>query len=91
MAKKNFRDDIVTGADRFFSAHDDTQGAQDVQDVRDVQNTQGTQDMKPYRINLKLNGGYKEFLADEAWKRRMSITELLNQVIGEFKARVEGE
>ena len=39
-----------------------------------------TQD-KPYRINLKLKSQFKQYLDDESWKARKSITEYLNDLI----------
>lgn len=84
MAKKNFTSDIAVGTDRFFSAND----PKDTQDTKDTPSVQNTQDVQGvYRINLKLEGKYKEFLAEEAWKRRISVTALLNQIIGEFQER----
>lgn len=34
-----------------------------------------------YRINLKLRGEFKQYLNDEAWKSRKSITEYINDLI----------
>lgn len=39
-----------------------------------------------YRFNLKLPGSMKQYLADEAWRRRISITDLLASIIEEYKA-----
>lgn len=48
--------------------------------------TEDTQDTKEYyRLNLKLDIELKDFLADEAWKQRKSITQLLNEIITEYK------
>lgn len=49
--------------------------------------TEDTQDIKKeyYRLNLKLDIELKDFLADEAWKQRKSITQLLNEIITEYK------
>ncbi|MDL2318912.1 hypothetical protein LJC74_07565 [Eubacteriales bacterium OttesenSCG-928-A19] len=49
-----------------------------------------TADGTTYRLNLKLRGEYKDFLADEAWRQRTSITELLNRLIGEYRDKVQG-
>lgn len=40
---------------------------------------------KPYRINLKLYAEYKDFLTEEAWRQRKSVTALLNEIIGEYR------
>lgn len=153
MSKKNFKADIATGADRFFSVYDalervaevDIEDVQDILDTRSVpiekntkaikdtssvpgalnaeyiegikdvlhvpdvqsiqgvqntphvhsgqyvQDTEDVQDIRPayYRINLKLRGEHKDFLSDEAWRQRISITELLNRMIAEYRERVE--
>lgn len=105
MSKKNFRADIASGADRFFSVNDvvETQAEADMQDTKviksvkateETRDTQGTKDTSDtqqyYRINLKLRAEYKDYLADEAWRQRISITELLNRMIGEYRGR-QGE
>lgn len=95
MAKKSFKQDIATGADRFFSVHDQPADIQDTLDTRDIQdtsNTPRTQDTpaeKPYRINLKLDPGLKDFLADAAWRQRTSVTALLNQIIADYRRQSE--
>lgn len=43
-----------------------------------------------YRLNLKLDGDLKEFLSDEAWRQRTSITALVNDVLHKYKAKKEG-
>lgn len=88
MSKKNFKANIATGADRFFSVHDEA-GEQDVRDVPGVQDVQDT--LPVYRINLKLRGDFKAFLAEEAWRQRKSVTALLNDMIEEYKEKVEAE
>lgn len=61
----------ATGADRFFSAND----------------TKGTQDTKDrfYRLNLKLDIDLKDYLSDEAWRQRTSITALVNKILKEYR------
>ena len=46
---------------------------------------------EPYRINLKLRGEFKQFLDDEAWKARKSITEYLNELIAADMEAKQGE
>ena len=38
-----------------------------------------------YRLNLKLDGELREYLADEAWRNRISITALVNQILTEYR------
>jgi len=38
-----------------------------------------------YRLNLKLDGDLREYLADEAWRNRTSITALVNQILCEYR------
>lgn len=104
MAKKSFKQDIATGADRFFSVHDaeeDTRDTQSMQNTRGVSHTAEVDEVyreprrgawtqadaapKPYRINLKLDPGLKEYLADEAWRNRISMTELINRMIRAYR------
>lgn len=67
----------ATGADRFFSAND-------TKDIRDTKNTQDTKD-RFYRLNLKLDISLKDYLADEAWRQRVSITALVNSILKEYR------
>lgn len=71
------------------SAHS-VSSVSDVLSVQNVPDVQGTQDIaQPYRINLKLRPGHKDFLADEAWRQRISITELLNRIIDAYRSSAE--
>ena len=81
MNKKNFKDNTAN-IDRFFSEAEtqNTQSAYDAYDTLNTDNTQETQE-RPYRINLKLRTNYRQYLDDEAWKARISITEYLNRLI----------
>lgn len=75
MSKKNFRVEIATGADRFFSVNDV---------VEETPGEAEKAEEKPYRINLKLKAEYRGFLVDEAWRQRKSVTALINEIIGEY-------
>lgn len=130
MRKKSFKQDIATGADRFFSALD-TQGTGDTPDTSGVRaHSADTRDSRAiptgadarapkaikaltaqaepagkegpqaspvpasaavpaYRINLKLDADHKAFLADEAWRQRISVTELLNRMIAQYRQHAE--
>lgn len=70
----------ATGADRFFSIND-------TKDIKNTDNTQDTQDTKDrfYRLNLKLDISLKDYLADEAWRQRVSITALVNSILKEYR------
>lgn len=76
---KEFKTTATAGAARFIS-------------TPHTQDTQDTQPTTPtfYRLNLKLDGDLKEFLSDEAWRQRTSITALVNDVLHEYKAKKEG-
>lgn len=67
----------ATGADRFFSAND----------IKDTQDTKDTQAIKArfYRLNLKLDIDLKDYLSDEAWRQRTSITALVNKILKEYR------
>ena len=67
----------ATGADRFFSAND----------TKDTQDNKGTQDIKGrfYRLSLKLDIDLKDYLSDEAWRQRTSITALVNKILKEYR------
>lgn len=77
--KKDFKTTATAGAERFIST-------QPTQDTQDTQRTPPTF----YRLNLKLDGDLKQFLSDEAWRQRLSITALVNEVLTEYKNKVEG-
>lgn len=38
-----------------------------------------------YRLNLKLSGDLKDYLSEAAWRQRMSITQLVNNVLEAYK------
>ena len=77
--KKDFKTTATAGAERFISAPP-------TKDTQDTQRTPPTF----YRLNLKLDGDLKQFLSDEAWRQRLSITALVNEVLTEYKNKVEG-
>jgi hypothetical protein len=77
MAKKSFADNPALA---FIST----------QRIEELPKTQGEQASKPtyYRLNLKLRGEYRQYLDDESWKARKSITEYLNDLIAaDMKAK----
>ena len=53
-------------------------------DTKDSRDSKATRDI--YRLNLKLSGDLKDYLADEAWRQRISITQLVNDVLEAYKA-----
>lgn len=73
----------ATGADRFFSIND----TKDIKNTDSIQDTKDTQDIKDrfYRLNLKLDISLKDYLADEAWRQRVSITALVNSILKEYR------
>ena len=79
----------ATGADLFFSVND-TEGKKDTRDTRDTKGERDTKD-KYYRLNLKLDAALKDYLADEAWRQRLSITALVNKILGEYRDAHSGD
>lgn len=41
-----------------------------------------------YRINLALDADLEDFLKEQAWKEKKTVTELLNDLARDYKARV---
>jgi len=70
MAKKNFKSDI-SHLDRFFS---ETQKTHEPHEPH-------VEKLKPYRINLKIKGEYREYLDRVSWESRKSITQYINDLI----------
>lgn len=77
---KDFKKPATTGAGIFISA-------------LDTQGTQGTQNTARtyYRFNLKLDLDLKDFLSEEAWKNRTTITALINDILTAYKDAHSGE
>jgi len=73
MAKKTFKDD-TSHLDRFFSETHDTDRTQRTHEIH-------IEKLKPYRINLKLKGEYKEYLDRVSWENHKSITQYINDLI----------
>ena len=66
---KDFKEQAA-GVDRYFS---DPVPAKEAPEKKEF-----------YRINLKLDADLKGFLQDESWLQRVSVTQLLNQIIREY-------
>jgi predicted HicB family RNase H-like nuclease len=86
MTKRSFKDSIK-GADRLFSANDndDTHATQDtraVHAIRDTQDVQATPAVQA-RLSMRIDAELKDYLADAAWKKHMSITEYICTLIRE--------
>ena len=62
----------------------------DTQETYKTQQTQQTQKAY-YRINLKLRPEFRQYLDDESWKARKSITEYLNDLIAADMAAKQRE
>lgn len=56
----------------------------DTKDSKDSKDSKAARDI--YRLNLKLSGDLKEYLSDEAWRQRISITQLVNNVLEAYKS-----
>ena len=59
-------------------------GTKDTKDIKDTRDTKNVKDI--YRLNLKLSGDLKEYLSEEAWRQRISITQLVNNVLETYKS-----
>ena len=92
MPKKTFKGNAAH-LDRFFTDNEEqgtannqipepynTQNTSNTQYTPNTQGTSGTQKTY-YRINLKLRPEFRQYLDDESWKARKSITEYLNDLI----------
>jgi len=87
MPKKSFKDNPALA---FIGNTQETQEAQQTQSTTNAHNTQEPQQTH-YRINLKLRPEFRQYLDDEAWKARKSITEYLNDLIAaDMAAKNEG-
>ena len=97
MAKKSFKDDIdpldrlfsepeqksvSDQTPRTPEPHsaDYTQSTENTYSTHKTQKTDETQ-AAYYRLNLKLRAEFRQYLDDESWKARISITEYINRLI----------
>lgn len=90
MNKKTFKDNTAN-IDRFFTKADtpnteSTESTAETHDTHSTQNTLNTTETHEqrktfYRINLKLRPEFRQYLDDESWKARKSITEYINDLI----------
>ena len=69
---KDFKQ-AAAGIDSFFSAKDEK-----------TNTTAKPEKKEYYRLNLKLDIDLKDYLADEAWLQRTSITALVNKILTEY-------
>lgn len=69
---KDFKNTAAAGAARFISTPAQEEKPQEAP-------------QEFYRLNLKLDGALREYLSDEAWMKRTSITALVNQILMEYK------
>lgn len=89
---KNYSDKIQNASNKFFTGADSTQETHNTPSTHDTQKTQRTHNTdetegKSYRINLKLDGDLEEFIKDEAWRQRTSVTQYLNGLIRDDKQK----
>lgn len=86
---KNYSDKIQNASNKFFTGADNTQETHDTHSTHDTQKTHKADETegKPYRINLKLDGDLEEFIKDEAWRQRTSVTQYLNGLIRDDKQK----
>ena len=81
MARKTFKDNTAH-LDRFFSdTEPEVMGERKTQRTHKTDKTYEQLSVKYYRLNLKLKAEYKEYLEEESWKARKSITQYINDLI----------
>lgn len=68
---KDFKNTAAAGAAKFISVPDDETPPKKAPEF--------------YRLNLKLDGELREYLSDQAWRNRTSITALVNDILLEYK------
>lgn len=78
---KDYKGKATEGAERFIS--NNRKWSASGRPASDATET-------PYRLSLKLDPDLKEWLSDEAWRQRLSITALVNDILHEYK-RNKGE
>jgi predicted HicB family RNase H-like nuclease len=83
MAKKNFRNQIK-GADKLFSANDDTQSTQVANAAQSTQIATDTRDVnavRTERLSMRVPPEIKDYITEEAWKQRVSATEYICMLV----------
>ena len=78
MSKKSFIDNPALAFIDSARTHE-TQPTKDIHEAQDAY----------YRLNLKLRVEYRQFLNDEAWKARISVTEYVNRLIAADMSKKE--
>lgn len=80
MANKK-QQDFAIGIDGLFSSPD----AYDLHHITDPKEVPGASDTKQtYNFNLKMPLAWKKQITYQAWLRRMTITDLMNDIVGEW-------
>lgn len=84
MSKKTFKDN-TTNIDRFFSVTSQESNSTNTQEVHGTHKTHEvqkvTESIKYYRFNLKMKPEFKQFLDEESWKARTTVTQYINDLI----------
>lgn len=78
MASK--KQNFTTGTASFFNAPT----ISDAESITDASDAKKIAANGRYNFNLKMPLDWKDRLADQAWMRRMTISDMLNMVIGEW-------
>lgn len=73
---KDFKTAAAAGAARFITP----------QEPKETPPRDKEEQPEFYRFNLKLDGSLREYLSDEAWRNRLTITALVNQILMDYKA-----
>lgn len=82
MAGKK-QQDFTIGVDALFSNAEDQKT--DLHHIKDPKEVQGASDTKlSYNFNLKMPLAWKKQINYQAWLHRETITDLLNDIIGEW-------
>ena len=86
MEKKSFKDNPALA----FIGSAQTDNAQDIHSTHETQRIQDAQQTH-WRMNIKLPWEYRQYLDDEAWKARISMTEYINRLIAADMEKKRGE
>ena len=82
MANKT-QQDFTIGIDGLFSSP--STPTDDLHHITDPQEVPGATDTKQtYNFNLKMPLAWKKQIAYQAWLRRETITDLMNDIVGEW-------
>lgn len=84
MAKKNFDNELLTGAATFITKAQEAREAKAAAKAAERSN-------KEYRMNLKLDADLGEFIGDLHWRLRLSRNDVVASIIRAYKEAYEAQ